>query len=58
MFRSSRETHLAESGANGAGRDNDDFVAIFAEGDGSLDYKSESGEEWLVCSLVDDGARA
>lgn len=40
MLGSSRETHLAESGANGTGRDDDDFVAILAEGDGGLDYKS------------------
>lgn len=47
--------HAAEADANGAGRDDDDAVAIGAEGVCCLDDEREVGEQRLMRLLVDDG---
>lgn len=55
MFRTSRKAHGTEGCSDGTGRDNDHFVAILPQGDGSLDDEGEDGEERLVGFLVDYG---
>lgn len=47
--------HAPQADANGAGRDNDDSVAIFLEFVGSLDYEGQVGEEGLVSLLINYG---
>lgn len=55
VFWTSFEVHLFESHADGAGGDDDDSVAILAQGNGGFDEECEDGEEGLVCLFVDDG---
>lgn len=50
--------HAAQAYANGAGRDDDDAVAIFAQLVGGLDDEREVGEERLVGLFVYDGGCA
>jgi hypothetical protein len=54
MFRPPLQVHLPQSHANGAGRADDDAVAITAKADGSLDNGRESAQKRLVGLLVDD----
>lgn len=44
--------HAPQAHADGAGRDNDDSVAIFPEFVGSLNYEGQVGEEGLVSLLI------
>lgn len=55
MFRPLVLLHAPQADANGAGRDNDDSVAIFLEFVGSLDYEGQVGEEGLVSLLINYG---
>lgn len=43
MLWSPLDVHAAETDANGAGRDDDDLVAIFPQLDGSLYDEGEDG---------------
>lgn len=47
--------HAAQADADGARGDEDDTVAIFAQGMGGLDDEREVGEEGLVGFFVDYG---
>lgn len=48
--------HPQQADADGAGRHDDDAVAILSQLDGRLDDERQDGQQRLVRGLVDDGA--
>lgn len=52
VFRAARQLHVAQGDSDGAGRDDDDFVAIFLETAGCFYDCAEDGEEGFVGCLI------
>ena len=52
------DVHPPQADADGAGRDDDDLVAILSQLHGRLDDGRQDGEERLMALFVDDGARS
>lgn len=50
------DIHAAQANADGAGRDNDNFVAIFPQLHCRLYYGRQDGQKRLVGLLIDNGA--
>lgn len=58
MFWTLLPLHAPHADANGAGRNDDDAVAIFPQLVGSLNYEGQVGKERLVGLFIYDGTGA
>jgi hypothetical protein len=55
MFWSLINIHPPQTNANGAGRHNDDPMAILPQLDGCLYYRGQDGKEWLMALFIHNG---